>query len=200
MLENEQKMIDQTTNRPETRAHSFWEMIRFAALALLIVIPVRTYVAQPFIVSGSSMVPTFHDSEYLIVDELSYRFNEPARDDVIVFRYPKDATKFFIKRIIGLPNETVVLDGSKVTIRNNQNPQGFVLEEPYVKNQSSNKSTTKLGENDYFVMGDNRIASSDSRIWGTLPKKLIVGRAFIRLLPVSRISFLPGEYKLNDVQ
>lgn len=184
----------------ETRAHSFWEMVRFAILALLIVIPIRTFVAQPFIVSGNSMVPTFHDNEYLIVDELSYHFREPERNDVIVFRYPKDTTKFFIKRIIGMPGETVEITGSKVTIRNDANPGGFVLEEPYVKNQSSNNTTVKLGAEEYFVMGDNRIASSDSRVWGTLPKRLIIGRAYIRLLPITEISFLPGAYKLNDVQ
>lgn len=185
---------------PETRAHSFWEMVRFAILALLIVIPIRTFVAQPFIVSGNSMVPTFHDNEYLIVDELSYHFREPERDDVIVFRYPKDTTKFFIKRIIGLPGETVEITGSKITIRNSAVPDGFVLEEPYVKNQSANNMTTTLGDEEYFVMGDNRIASSDSRVWGVLPKKLIIGRAYLRLLPITEISFLPGSYKFNDVQ
>jgi len=189
-----------TTQAPkESRAHSFWEMVRFAILALLIVIPIRTFVAQPFIVSGNSMVPTFHDNEYLIVDELSYRFNEPKRDDVIVFHYPKDTTKFFIKRIIGLPGDTLTIDGSKVTIKNDKNPEGFVMDEPFVKNQSSNQLSITLGEGEYFVMGDNRIASSDSRIWGTLPKNLIVGRAFIRLLPLSNIGYLPGSYSLNNI-
>jgi signal peptidase I len=197
--------MDQDTNEvltapQETRAHSFWEMVRFAILALLIVIPIRTFVAQPFIVSGSSMVPTFHDNEYLIVDELSYRFNDPQRDDVIVFHYPKDTTKFFIKRIIGLPGETVTINGSRITISNNANPQGFVLEEPYVKNESSNEMSTTLNDSEYFVMGDNRIASSDSRVWGTLPKNLIVGRAYIRLLPLNVLSYMPGSYKLNNVK
>ena len=182
---------------PESKMRSFWEMVRFALVALLIVIPIRTYVAQPFIVSGSSMVPTFHDSEYLVVDELSYRFEEPKRNDVIIFRYPKDTTKFFIKRIIGLPNETLIINGSRVTIKNMANPDGFVLDEPYVKNQSSNNLTVTLGPDEYFVMGDNRIASSDSRIWGTLPRNLIIGRAFLRLLPLSEIAVLPGEYKFN---
>ena len=183
----------------ESRAHSFWEMVRFALLALLIVIPIRVFVAQPFIVSGNSMVPAFHDNDYLIVDELSYRFNEPARDDVVVFRYPKDTTKFFIKRIIGLPGDTLTIDGSKVTIKNERNLEGFVMEEPYVKNQSSNQLSITLKDEEYFVMGDNRIASSDSRIWGILSRKLIVGRSFVRLLPLSSISYMPGAYTLNNL-
>jgi signal peptidase I len=133
------------------------------------------------------------------VDELSYRFREPARDDVIVFRYPKDTSKFFIKRIIGLPGDTIKIDGSKVTIKNDNNPEGFVMEEPFVTNQSSNQLSITLNNAEYFVMGDNRIASSDSRIWGTLPRALIVGRAFLRLLPLNSISYLPGSYTLNII-
>ena len=142
---------------------SFWELLRFVVLALAIVIPVRLFIAQPFIVSGSSMHPTFENGEYLIVDELSYRLGEPARDDVVIFRYPKDTKKFFIKRIVGLPNETVEINGSTVTIFNNQYPEGMKLEEPYVKNTSNNSSSYKLAGDEFFVMGDNRNASSDSR-------------------------------------
>jgi len=197
MNENNSSKIAKTPN--ESRAQSFWEMVRFALLALLIVIPIRIFVAQPFIVSGNSMIPTFYNNEYLIIDELSYRFHEPVRDDVVVFRYPKDPTKFFIKRIIGLPGDTVTIDGGKVTIKNTNNPEGFVMEEPYVKNRSSNQLSVTLKQDEYFVMGDNRIASSDSRIWGVLPRNLIVGRAFLRLLPLSSISYLPGAYSLNNI-
>src|SRR3990172_1810044 len=197
MNENNSSKIAKTPN--ESRAQSFWEMIRFALLALLIVIPIRIFVAQPFIVSGNSMIPTFYNNEYLIIDELSYRFHEPVRDDVVVFRYPKDPTKFFIKRIIGLPGDTVTIDGGKVTIKNTNNPEGFVMEEPYVKNRSSNQLSVTLKQDEYFVMGDNRIASSDSRIWGVLPRNLIVGRAFLRLLPLSSISYLPCAYSLNII-
>jgi signal peptidase I len=197
MNNTEEKKSDASLNAPESGARSFWEMIRFAVLALIIVIPIRTFIAQPFIVSGSSMVPTFEDGQYLIVDELSYRFNDPQRDDVIVFHYPKDPSKFFIKRIIGLPGDTVTITGSKVTINNAAHPKGFVLSEPYVKNASSNEMTATLESGEYFVMGDNRIASSDSRVWGDLPRGLIVGRVLFRLLPASAISYLPGEYDQN---
>lgn len=179
--------------------HSFWEILEFAIIALLIVIPIRAFVAQPFIVSGTSMVPTFKNGDYLIVDELSYDFHKPERGDVIIFKYPKDTTKFFIKRIVGLPGETVQISGSVITIINKDHPDGFVMDEPYVKNIATNYMKTVLGDKEYFVMGDNRIASSDSRSWGTLPENLITGRAFIRLLPVNNINILPGNFKNNPL-
>ena len=170
------------------------EIIRFTIIALLIVIPIRIFVAQPFIVQGASMEPTFETGQYLIVDQLSYRLEAPARGDVIVFRYPKDPKKFFIKRIIGLPGETITIDRTTVSVTNSQNPNGFVLDEPYIDSMNPDTLLTQeLGENEYFVMGDNRDASSDSRVWGTLNEDLIIGRALIRLLPVSTMEILPGE-------
>ncbi len=179
---------------PEEKKSGFWDLVKFAAIALLVVIPIRTFIAQPFIVSGSSMVPTFENRQYLIVDEISYRFNDPKRGDVIVFKYPKDTSLYFIKRIIGLPGETVHIEGSTITIKNKENPEGFVLDETYVKNKSENKIDITLAPDEYYVMGDNRSASSDSRVWGTLPRKLIVGRAYVRLFPFSAIGILPGEH------
>src|SRR3954471_8919762 len=92
---------------PEKKSQSWGELIRFAVIALIIVIPIRLFVIGPFIVSGSSMVPTFQNGNYLIIDKLSYRFSVPKRDDVIVFIPPVDSSKFYIKRVIGLPGETV---------------------------------------------------------------------------------------------
>ena len=179
--------------RPEKKENSLWELIKFALLAVAIVIPIRAFVAQPFIVSGLSMFPTFHDGDYLIVDEISYRFEDPARGDVVIFRYPKDPSKFFIKRIIGLPGEELILSGEKIRIKNAEHPEGFELAESYVKNISTSMTDITLGADQYFVMGDNRSASSDSRAWGTLPKNLITGRALVRLLPIKDIEFFPGE-------
>ena len=174
----------------------FWELIRFAVIALLIVIPIRVFIAQPFIVSGTSMVPTFQNSDYLIVDEISYRFHSPERGDVIVFRYPKDPKKFFIKRIIGLPGETISIDSEGiVTIQNSTSPEGFMLEEPYVKNMQKVSYPEKtLTSDEYFVMGDNRSGSSDSRAWGTLPRKNIVGAALFRLVPFAHAGIHPGDH------
>lgn len=183
-------------NDKKTKGQSFWELAKFAIIAVLIVIPIRIFVAQPFIVSGSSMVPTFENGQYLIVDELSYHLGSPKRDDVVVFRYPNDTTKFFIKRIIGLPGETVDIKNGTVTITNAEHPDGLTLNEPYIDGKQTGGVTHMVLNNDqYFVMGDNRPASSDSRYWGPVPRNLLIGRVLLRLLPVGNIGFMPGEYK-----
>lgn len=179
---------------PEPRsASTLGEILRFAIIALIIVIPIRMFVAQPFIVSGASMEPTFHNGQYLIVDQLSYYTGEPTRGDVIIFKYPKDPSKYFIKRLIGVPGDTVSINGNVITIMNEANPEGFELNEPYVAHMSPNTTLTEvLGPGEYFVMGDNRDNSSDSRVWGILQENLIVGRAFLRLFPVDQVNYLPG--------
>jgi signal peptidase I len=175
-------------------AENAWDLIKFAAIALAIVIPIRMFVAQPFVVSGLSMYPTFNDGQYLIVDEISYLLQGPHRGDVVVFRYPNDPSRFFIKRMIGLPNEKIQITNGVVTIFNKANPTGFTLNEPYIDEKFNTTQTYETGPDQYFVMGDNRNASSDSRAWGLVPKKNLVGRAFLRLLPVKEASFLPGAY------
>lgn len=200
MENNEKEVIKTPDTSKEQGEQSFWELVRFAVIAILIVIPVRIFIAQPFVVSGSSMFPTFHNGEYLIVDELSYRLGEPKRDDVVIFRYPKDPKKFYIKRIIGLPNETVDINGSTVKITNTENPEGFVLEQPFVENNSSNITHIELKDDEYFVMGDNRAQSSDSRYWGAVKKDLLIGRAFLRLFPISKIDIIPGQYEQPTTQ
>lgn len=179
----------------QTKGQSFWELVRFAMIALIIVIPIRILVAEPFVVSGSSMVPTFQNGDYLIIDKLSYKLSSPKRDDVVVFRYPGDPSKFFIKRIIGLPNETVDIKGNEVTITNEENKEGFKILQPFVENPGNNDTHFVLKGDEYFVMGDNRSASSDSRYWGAVKANLLTGRAFLRLLPVSKINLLPGSFK-----
>ena len=181
----------------KTKGQSFWELARFAIIAIVIVVPIRVFIAEPFVVSGSSMIPAFEDANYLIIDKISYKLNNPERDDVVIFRYPNDQTKFFIKRIIGLPNETVDIKGSAVTITNKERPEGFMLEEPYVKNISNNTVRFELKKDEYFVMGDNRSGSSDSRYWGAVKRELITGKAFLRLLPLNKIGVWPGDYSLK---
>ncbi|MFA6000110.1 MAG: signal peptidase I [Candidatus Paceibacterota bacterium] len=180
---------------------SFWqssrELIFFALLSLAIVAPIRIFIAQPFIVSGSSMYPTFSNNDYLIVDEISYRLGEPERYDVVIFHYPVDTSKFFIKRIIGLPGETVDIKGKDVTIQNNENPNGFKLDQSFINNEMNSTKHYVLKDDEYFVLGDNRNASSDSRVWGAVPKKLLIGKAFVRLYPFNKIDFKPGDYKLT---
>lgn len=186
-MENTQKPPTSKENK-----ESFWELARFTVLAILIVIPIRIFIAQPFVVSGSSMDPTFKNGEYLIVDELSYHLGKPKRGDVAIFRYPNNTKKFFIKRVIGLPYETIEINNNIVTIFNTEHQNGLVLDEPYVKNLSSKNGRYELGEDEYFMLGDNRMASSDSRYWGSVDRHLIIGRAFLRLLPLNKIDALPG--------
>lgn len=172
------------------------DTVKFVLIILLVVIPIRVFIAQPFIVNGASMDPTFEHGQYLIVDQVTYRFNEPERGDVVVFRYPNDTRQFFIKRVIGLPGETVKITDDSIIIYNDNHPEGLTLKEPYIKNKTShqngNTQTTELKNSEYFVLGDNRLQSSDSRSWGTLKGNLIIGRPLIRLLPPSSISFFPG--------
>lgn len=176
----------------------FWELIKFTIIALAIVVPIRLFVAQPFVVSGTSMDPTFYDGEYLIVNQFSYHFSDPTRGQVVIFRNPKNESVFFIKRIIGLPGETVVIDDTQVIIKNQKHPDGFVLKEPYLGTVSSGKMSVTLNKDQYFVMGDNRRYSSDSRSWGTLPRADIVGTPLIRLFPLNRIGIKPGDQILPN--
>lgn len=174
--------------------HPLAEIVRFALIAILIVVPVRMFIAQPFIVSGESMVDTFQSGEYLIVDQVTYYFEQPKRGEVIIFRYPRDPSKFFIKRVIGLPGETVQITDGTVVIFNEENPNGFALNEPYIEPMPEAPPLTEtLGDREFFVMGDNRSRSSDSRAWGVLQEERIIGRALLRLFPPSNLAFLPGD-------
>ena len=181
---------------PQQTGDFLKEIIKFSIIAFIIVVPIRLYVAQPFIVSGASMSPTFESGHYLIVDQLSYRFREPTRGDVIIFRFPQDPSKFFIKRIIGLPEETIEITEGVITIKNSDYPKGFFINEPYVElmQKRNTSSAVTLLDNEYFVLGDNRGASSDSRSWGPLQENLIVGKALLRLLPVTKLDILPVAY------
>ncbi len=179
----------------KNRFRDLGEFIRFACVVIVVVVVVRVFIAQPFIVSGSSMIPTFQNSNYLIVDELSYRFHEPKRGDVIVFHPPPDPSTYYIKRIIGIPGDTMHIKNGVVTLSNKEHPDGIILSEPYIaKDTLTEEETIPVPDGQYFVMGDNRPASFDSRRWGLLPRQNITGRAFIRLFPINEISILPGAY------
>src|SRR3989344_1417495 len=161
----------------EKRGGGFLEFIKVVVISLVIVLPIRAYVAQPFIVEGDSMEPNFSDGEYLIIDELSYRFKEPQRGDVIVFHPPIQDRIFFIKRIVGLPGEMVKIENGKIILESNSGV--VILDEDYLPEglKTTPDSSLKLSESEYFVLGDNRDRSSDSRLWGTLPKENITGKA-----------------------
>jgi signal peptidase I len=175
------------------RRQAIFEIIRFVLITLIIVVPIRTYIAQPFIVSGASMAPTFESGQYLIIDEVSYFFRSPERGEVIVFRFPDNPSKFFIKRIIGLPKETITIDNDGVKIKTDQG-ETFYIQEPYAHGRGISQSTIKLADNEYFVLGDNRPVSSDSRVWGPVNAKLIKGRAWLRLFPIATFDIHPGKF------
>ena len=168
------------------------DLFTLAFLIVVVVIPIRVFVISPFVVDGESMHPTFENLDYLIVDEAIYDVKAPARGDVIVFRYPLNPSVFYIKRIIGLPGETVSIIRGNVTITT-VDGANITLNEPYIVDEDATytKKVT-LGAGEYFVMGDNRPNSSDSRVWGTLPRKDIIGRVDLRILPLDKSGFFPG--------
>ena len=166
-----------------------WETAKVLLISLAIIIPIRYYLVQPFFVKGASMEPNFHDGDYLLIDEISYRFNEPKRGEVVVFRYPENPSQYFIKRIVGLPEETVEIKDDQVIIYNDDFSGGLKLKEGYLSEDQETAGSffVRLESDEYFVLGDNRFQSSDSRRWGNLNRNLITGRAFLRLWPFSKI-------------
>jgi signal peptidase I len=176
-----------------------FELLKIVVISLVIIIPVRYFLIQPFYVKGASMEPNFYDHEYLIVDEISYRFREPERGDIIVFRYPRNPQEYFIKRLIALPGEEVQVKGGKVTVFNDENPEGIVLDEVYlqegIKTYGLSEDKVVLAEDEFFVLGDNRNQSKDSRSFGPVNESFIVGRVFFRGFPFNRIEmFSTMEY------
>ncbi len=183
------------------------EVIKIIVLAFIIIFPIRVFLFQPFFVQGASMEPNFEDGQYLIVNEFGFKetnikfdahdllkvgaFKEIARQRVVVFRYPLDTSKFFIKRVIGLPGEKVQIKDGQVTIFNKENPDGFVLDEKAYLSaglKTAGDLTVTLTNNQYFMLGDNRMFSSDSRFWGPVPKSDIIGEVSLRTWPLDKIS------------
>lgn len=166
-----------------------WEFFKMGGLAILTIIAIRYFLFKPFYVKGASMEPNFYDHEYLIIDELTYRLRAPERGEVVVFHYPNDPTQYFLKRIVGLPGERVKVQGGQITIYNSAHPEGIGVEESYLPKdlETMGDDTITVGSDEYFVMGDNRPNSFDSRRFGPVNKSLIVGRAWFRGWPFSRL-------------
>lgn len=174
----------------------FLELIKIALLAGLTIGLVRYLLFKPFYVKGQSMEPNFYERDYLIIDEITYRFRIPERGDIIVFRSPI-SNDHYLKRIIALPGERVKVDGNKVIIYNQAYPQGNVVNEPYIAEPTLGSVSFTLGDDEYFVLGDNRDASLDSRRFGAIKKRDIIGRVWFRGWPFSRATtFAPPLYNL----
>jgi signal peptidase I len=161
-----------------------WETLKVVVLALAIVIPIRYFLFQPFFVRGQSMEPNFENGDYLIIDEISYRFSNPERGEVIVFKYPNNPSQRYIKRIIGLPGETIEIKSGSVIIHS-QVREEVLDESEYLLSTVQTPGDVKLslGEDEYFVLGDNRGLSSDSRRWGPLKREHIIGKVLFRAWP-----------------
>lgn len=166
------------------------DIVKIIIISLLIIVPIRYFLVQPFFVRGSSMEPIYSHGDYLLVDEISYRLTEPSRGDVIIFKFPGDPSTFYIKRVIGLPGETIAIQSGKIRIKDDEASEGFVIEENYIKEPFLGDTEVVLGDGEYFVLGDNRNASHDSRRWGTLNESFIVGRVFLRAWPLESIEFI----------
>ena len=165
-----------------------WEVVKIAVIAAAIVIPIRYYLFQPFFVRGESMDPNFENGDYLIIDEISYRFSEPARGEVVVFKYPLDESQRFIKRIIGLPGETVEIKNGQVIISNNQSSQNLNETGYLGELVTGGDIKLTLGTGEYFVMGDNRDYSFDSRRFGPVPRENIIGKVVFRAWPFNSLT------------
>lgn len=166
-----------------------------AALTVILAFIIRLFVIQPFIVEGSSMEPSFHDRQYIIIDKVSYKFRQPHRGEVIVLHPPSAPEQNYIKRIIGLPGETVSVKNGEVTIN------GAPLTETYTQNETiptTEVVKTTLETDQYFVLGDNRAHSSDSREFGALQKENIEGRTWFVAFPTTDFHFIPlPKYQLS---
>jgi signal peptidase I len=161
-----------------------WEVVKVVAMALAIVVVVKHFLFQPFYVKGASMEPNYEDHEYLIIDELTYRFKNPIRGEVVVFRYPNDPSQYFIKRVIGLPGDAVQIKESAVWVNGKLLDESAYLD---VSVQSTGAIDLTLGADEFFLMGDNRAASLDSRIFGPVNRSYIIGRTWFRAWPFSRL-------------
>lgn len=173
------------------------ETIRTILIVVGLAYLLRFFIFEPFVVEGASMAPRFATNDYLVVDKISYRMNTIQRGDIVVFKYPNDPTTNYVKRIIGLPGETVAIENGKVRITTDEDPTGYFLDESlYLPSEvtttlpSISRTSFTVTPNHFFVMGDNRPASSDSREWGLLPQENIIGRVVVQAYPLNRASFV----------
>lgn len=168
------------------------ELIKVVVISVIIVAIIKIFLIQPFLVHGQSMEPNFYENERIIVDEISYRFKNPKRGEVVVFKDPANVSQYFIKRIIGLPKETISIKNGKITIYNQDYPDGFEFDESYISSgvYTAGDIFLTLGDGEFFVLGDNRPRSSDSRSWGVLDKKYIIGKSWIIFWPLDKIGII----------
>ena len=186
-------MSSQETNANKLAPSKVWHSLRenliLITIALVLAFLIRTFIAEPRYIPSDSMLPTLHTGDRLVIEKISYRFNSPKFGDIVVFQPPEELQRrgyppdqAFIKRIIGTPGDTLKIDGGKVYINNK------ILQEDYIKEPPLQPfSPIKVPPNQYFMMGDNRNDSNDSRYWGFLPKQNMIGKATFRFWPFDRV-------------
>lgn len=174
--------------------YSVWEIFEIVIIAVIAVLIIRNFLIQPFLVSGASMEPNFFSGDYLLIDEISYRFRDPQRGEIAVFNYPNGKKTYYIKRIIGLPGERLMIKNGEIVVYNENNKNGFVVKEDYLPSAMRTSGIFGkegeeiiLKENEYFMLGDNRDYSYDSRSWGSLSRNKIVGLVRLRLWPFNSV-------------
>ncbi len=156
-----------------------------ALLGVLLAVAVTLFVMQGFCVSGACMQPHLYTGERVLANKLAYHLGGPRRGEIVIFEYPKDPTQIYVKRVIGLPGETVAIHGGDVSINGKQ------LAEPYKTYQAhGDMAARSIPRGEYFVMGDNRDVSDDSRYWGNLPRYDVIGKAVACYWPPSHCQLL----------
>lgn len=171
------------------------ELVEFIAIVGAVIVVIRFFVAEPHRVDGSSMVPNFHTGDYIITNKLATRLSHPERGEVIILQNPRNASEAFIKRVIGLPEEKVRIQDGNVFVNGKQLDESYLprgLKTPAGAFLAEGEETT-VPSNQYFVMGDNRSASSDSREWGPIKNELIIGQAFLRYWPPQKFTLIKVE-------
>lgn len=201
--------LEAESNPTKDFLYFIYDLLKTGIIVFLIAFCLRYFAVQPFIVDGQSMEPNFVNNEYLLAEKISYIVGQPERGDAIIFRYPGNPSINYIKRIIGLPGETVKIDENKVTIINSDHPSGMTLVESYIPSTTLTLTPEgtpyekTLGANEYFVLGDNREHSSDSREWGVLPRANIIGRAWLTVVPLDRFGiqkrYSPQELSFTNL-
>ncbi len=192
-----EKMVQASVLEKDERPVSLLIWVVGAVIAVKLI---QTVLVQPFVVEGGSMLPTFHDKEFLLVDKFSFLHRAPERGEIAIFKLYENTNdpyggKYLIKRIMGLPGERVVVINGVTTIYNKENPKGFVLNESFVKYPDLMKNVdVQLTQDQYFVMGDNRAQSYDSRFFGPVDKKYMRGQVLLKILPIKDFSLEPGKY------
>jgi len=197
---DERENLNSPKNRrsPRSTFYAIFDFIKTAIIIIFFALVIRLFVIQPFIVEGQSMLPTFANNDYLITEKISYLFRSPLRGEVIIFNPPDNPNVNYIKRVVGLPGDEIEIKDSNIYINSQKISESYLSSDESIDKPTEN-TKINLKNNEYFLLGDNRSHSRDSREIGPVPKTNIVSRIWVRLLPVDNIrAFAAVEYDNLD--